>query len=81
MCPSIKSRTPTSVINLIAPLGALMWYLVFLAYSVNWINFFPFRSEMGKLNVSMLRYLSKEDFRVLTAVEMGMKNHEIVSSH
>jgi len=33
---------------------------------------------MGKLNVSMLRYLSKEDFRVLTAVEMGMKNHEIV---
>ena len=35
---------------------------------------------MGKLNVSMLRYLSKEDFRVLTAVEMGMKNHEIVSS-
>ena len=37
------------------------------------------RCKMGKLNVSMLRYLSKEDFRVLTAVEMGMKNHEIVS--
>ncbi|XP_013379801.1 serine/threonine-protein kinase RIO2 [Lingula anatina] len=35
---------------------------------------------MGKLNVSMLRYLSREDFRVLTAVEMGMKNHEIVPS-
>ena len=34
---------------------------------------------MGKLNVTMLRYLSKEDFRVLTAVEMGMKNHELVS--
>jgi len=33
---------------------------------------------MGKLNVSMLRYLSREDFRVLTAVEMGMKNHELV---
>ncbi|CAC5377508.1 RIOK2 [Mytilus coruscus] len=33
---------------------------------------------MGKLNVSMLRYLTKEDFRVLTAVEMGLKNHEIV---
>lgn len=33
---------------------------------------------MGKLNVTVLRYLSKEDFRVLTAVEMGMKNHEIV---
>eukprot|EP01103_Thecamoeba_quadrilineata_P012628 TRINITY_DN32_c0_g2_i1.p1 TRINITY_DN32_c0_g2~~TRINITY_DN32_c0_g2_i1.p1 ORF type:complete len:492 (-),score=107.37 TRINITY_DN32_c0_g2_i1:93-1532(-) len=31
-----------------------------------------------KLDVSKLRYLSKEDFRVLTGVEMGMKNHEIV---
>ncbi|XP_047004277.1 serine/threonine-protein kinase RIO2 [Schistocerca americana] len=33
---------------------------------------------MGKLNVSILRYLTKEDFRVLTAIEMGMKNHELV---
>ncbi|KAI8483298.1 Serine/threonine-protein kinase RIO2 [Branchiostoma belcheri] len=33
---------------------------------------------MGKLNVTMLRYLTKEDFRVLTAIEMGMKNHEVV---
>jgi len=33
---------------------------------------------MGKLDVTMLRYLTKEDFRVLTAVEMGMKNHELV---
>ncbi|NWX47212.1 RIOK2 kinase, partial [Steatornis caripensis] len=33
---------------------------------------------MGKLNVMMLRYFSREHFRVLTAVEMGMKNHEIV---
>ncbi|KAM9138251.1 serine/threonine-protein kinase RIO2 [Pangshura tecta] len=33
---------------------------------------------MGRLNVVMLRYLSREHFRVLTAVEMGMKNHEIV---
>ncbi|CAM6050463.1 unnamed protein product [Sphagnum compactum] len=31
-----------------------------------------------KLDVNVLRYLSKEEFRVLTAVEMGMKNHEIV---
>uniref|UniRef100_A0A8W8MWH8 RIO2 kinase winged helix domain-containing protein n=1 Tax=Magallana gigas TaxID=29159 RepID=A0A8W8MWH8_MAGGI len=35
---------------------------------------------MGKLNVTVLRYLSKEDFRVLTSVEMGMKNHELVPS-
>ncbi|XP_046373574.1 serine/threonine-protein kinase RIO2-like isoform X2 [Haliotis rufescens] len=35
---------------------------------------------MGKLNVALLRYLAKEDFRVLTAVEMGMKNHEMVPS-
>uniref|UniRef100_A0A1B6CY58 Serine/threonine-protein kinase RIO2 n=1 Tax=Clastoptera arizonana TaxID=38151 RepID=A0A1B6CY58_9HEMI len=33
---------------------------------------------MGKLNVNMLRYLTREDFRVLTAIEMGMKNHELV---
>ncbi|XP_025899897.1 serine/threonine-protein kinase RIO2 [Nothoprocta perdicaria] len=33
---------------------------------------------MGKLNAVTLRYLSREHFRVLTAVEMGMKNHEIV---
>nr|CAG4650080.1 EOG090X04DJ [Sida crystallina] len=34
---------------------------------------------MGKLNVSLLRYLSTEDYRVLTSVEMGMKNHELVN--
>uniref|UniRef100_UPI00398F751B serine/threonine-protein kinase RIO2 n=1 Tax=Pristiophorus japonicus TaxID=55135 RepID=UPI00398F751B len=33
---------------------------------------------MGKLNVVLLRYLEREDFRVLVGVEMGMKNHEIV---
>ncbi|XP_013911749.1 PREDICTED: serine/threonine-protein kinase RIO2 [Thamnophis sirtalis] len=33
---------------------------------------------MGKLNVVLLRYLSRDHFRVLIAVEMGMKNHEIV---
>jgi hypothetical protein len=27
-----------------------------------------------KLTVDVLRYLSKDDFRVLTAVEMGMRN-------
>lgn len=33
---------------------------------------------MGKLNVAILRYLSHDDFRTLAAVEMGMKNHELV---
>ncbi|XP_045355232.1 serine/threonine-protein kinase RIO2 isoform X1 [Leopardus geoffroyi] len=33
---------------------------------------------MGRVNVAKLRYMSRDDFRVLTAVEMGMKNHEIV---
>uniref|UniRef100_A0A182NQE2 Serine/threonine-protein kinase RIO2 n=1 Tax=Anopheles dirus TaxID=7168 RepID=A0A182NQE2_9DIPT len=33
---------------------------------------------MGKLDVTILRYLTKEDFRILTAIEMGMKNHELV---
>lgn len=31
-----------------------------------------------KLDVKVLRYLTDEDFRVLTAVEMGSKNHELV---
>ncbi|XP_072453449.1 serine/threonine-protein kinase RIO2 [Notamacropus eugenii] len=35
-------------------------------------------TAMGKVNVAKLRYLTRDDFRVLTAVEMGMKNHEIV---
>jgi len=33
---------------------------------------------MVKVNVTLLRYMSSEDFRVLVAVEMGMKNHETV---
>eukprot|EP01132_Coremiostelium_polycephalum_P006170 gene6170-7684_t len=31
-----------------------------------------------KLDAKALRYLSKDDFRTLVAVEMGMKNHEFV---
>lgn len=31
-----------------------------------------------KLDVRSLRYMTREDFRVLTAVEMGMKNHDVV---
>ena len=34
-----------------------------------------------KLDVSALRYLSGDEFRTLTAVEMGMKNHEIVPAN
>eukprot|EP00128_Syssomonas_multiformis_P007932 Colp12_sorted_trinity150504_noHs@10380 len=33
---------------------------------------------MVKLDVKYLRYMSRDEFRVLTAVEMGMRNHEIV---
>uniref|UniRef100_A0A6B2EFE4 Serine/threonine-protein kinase RIO2 n=1 Tax=Phlebotomus kandelakii TaxID=1109342 RepID=A0A6B2EFE4_9DIPT len=33
---------------------------------------------MGKLKVHKLKYMTKEDFRILTAIEMGMKNHELV---
>lgn len=31
-----------------------------------------------RLDLDILRYMSREEFRVLTAVEMGMKNHEMV---
>ncbi|KAG0278983.1 Serine kinase [Linnemannia exigua] len=33
-----------------------------------------------KLDAKVLRYMSPEDFRVLTAAEMGSKNHEVVPS-
>eukprot|EP01135_Chromosphaera_perkinsii_P009905 Nk52_evm1s1964 gene=Nk52_evmTU1s1964 len=33
---------------------------------------------MGRLDASVLRYITRDEFRVLTAVEMGSKNHEIV---
>ncbi|KAK6026718.1 BTB/POZ domain protein, partial [Ostertagia ostertagi] len=35
-------------------------------------------TTMGRMDVEKLRYLEREDFRVLIAVEMGMKNHEVV---
>ena len=31
-----------------------------------------------KLDAKLLRYLTSDDFRVLTAAEMGSRNHEIV---
>lgn len=33
---------------------------------------------MVKLDANVLRYMTKDEFRVLTSVEMGMKNHEVV---
>lgn len=33
---------------------------------------------MVRFDVTRYRYLSRDDFRVLQAVEMGMKNHEVV---
>ena len=33
---------------------------------------------MPNLDVKALRYMSQDEFRVLTACEMGMKNHELV---
>ncbi|ELP94751.1 serine/threonine protein kinase RIO2, putative [Entamoeba invadens IP1] len=33
---------------------------------------------MVKLDPLFFRYMSKSDFRVLTAIEMGMRNHELV---
>lgn len=31
-----------------------------------------------KLDANIIRYLTKDDLRVLTSIEMGMKNHEVV---
>ena len=35
---------------------------------------------MVKFDVRQLRYLSREEFRCLVSLEMGMKNHEVVPS-
>jgi RIO-like serine/threonine protein kinase len=32
---------------------------------------------MVKLTCNSLKFLTKNDFRVLTAIEMGMKNHDL----
>ena len=32
-----------------------------------------------RFDLTALKYLNKDDFRVLTAIEMGMRNHEIVT--
>lgn len=31
-----------------------------------------------KLDVSIMKYMSQDEFRTLTAIEQGMKNHEMV---
>ncbi|CAG9539233.1 unnamed protein product [Cercopithifilaria johnstoni] len=33
---------------------------------------------MGRMNVAVIRYMEREHFQILIAVEMGMKNHELV---
>jgi RIO kinase 2 len=35
-------------------------------------------TDKMKLNTAAMRYLTPDDFRVLTAAEMGSKNHEVV---
>ena len=36
------------------------------------------RFDLTALKYFKSNYLNKDDFRVLTAIEMGMRNHEIV---
>uniref|UniRef100_A0A915PPV3 Serine/threonine-protein kinase RIO2 n=1 Tax=Setaria digitata TaxID=48799 RepID=A0A915PPV3_9BILA len=33
---------------------------------------------MGRMNVAVFRYMEHEHFRILIAIEMGMRNHELV---
>uniref|UniRef100_A0A1I7W005 Rio2_N domain-containing protein n=1 Tax=Loa loa TaxID=7209 RepID=A0A1I7W005_LOALO len=37
-----------------------------------------FVPDMGRMNITVIRYMEQEHFRVLIAVELGMKNHELV---
>lgn len=57
------------------------WYLAVDFVGKEYFLFALFRpsnTKMVKLDASFLRYMEKDDFRVLTAVEMGMRNHELV---
>jgi RIO-like serine/threonine protein kinase len=38
------------------------------------------RLEGMKFDASMMRFITRDEFRLLVSVEMGMKNHEIVPS-
>ncbi|KAJ4958938.1 hypothetical protein NE237_026049 [Protea cynaroides] len=83
-CDGLKSNVPKGCIDFCEAgftrtcciVTIILWPLLVL--------FLSFWSGVGlqisgmKLDVEVLRYLSKDDFRVLTAVEMGMRNHEIV---
>jgi len=33
---------------------------------------------MGKFDIQVIRFLTSQHFRILTSIEMGMKNHELV---
>ena len=49
-----------------------------MTFTVPQTAFVSQRATMVKFDASALRYLSRNDFRVLTALEMGMKNHDLV---
>ena len=38
----------------------------------------PLPHSAMKLDASVLRYMSKDEFRILTAIELGMRNHQLV---
>ena len=46
-------------------------------YALSFLRNFLKKGEM-KLDPTFLRYMTKDEFRVLTAVELGQKNHEMV---
>jgi len=57
--------------------GALQSLLTRL-FLATFFTFLPPLAAMGRMDVAGLRYLSKDELRVLQAVEQGMKNHDLV---
>uniref|UniRef100_A0A915MVH9 non-specific serine/threonine protein kinase n=1 Tax=Meloidogyne javanica TaxID=6303 RepID=A0A915MVH9_MELJA len=42
------------------------------------LNDMYYHPRMGKFDIQVIRFLTSQHFRILTSIEMGMKNHELV---
>ncbi|MFH4974246.1 hypothetical protein AB6A40_000955 [Gnathostoma spinigerum] len=58
--------------------SGLKYVINFYLFGVGNVCMFCSHLEMGRMDIGIMRYLEHEHFRILTSIEMGMKNHELV---
>jgi RIO-like serine/threonine protein kinase len=78
LCSVVSITDSRLVLGITGSLESLRDAFVSLMGIVNDLRLFIIIFYLMKLDLSAFRYLTTEDFRVLTAIEMGMRNHEIV---